>query len=133
MSIKVIPYILKMRKLHKCKAIGATREASFWYRLQTSFVFLILLSIPLVIAGRALAALTTGFFALATIATISMKLMTHGQRERDLNTSFSQTGYFQNSLFRLINQSRQLKEHSIISDGDYAVTHLRKSQSELGT
>ncbi len=122
-----------MLKLHKCKAIGATREASFWYRLLTSFVFLILLSIPLVTAGKALAALTTNFFALAMIATISMKLMTHGQRERDLNTSLSQTGYFQNLLFRPINQSRQLEEHSIISEGDYAVTQLRKSQSELGT
>ena len=133
MSIKIIPYILKMLKLHKCKAIGATREASFWYRLLTSFVFLILLSIPLVTAGKALAALTTNFFALAMIATISMKLMTHGQRERDLNTSLSQTGYFQNLLFRPINQSRQLEEQSIISEGDYAVTQLRKSQSELGT
>lgn len=122
-----------MRKPRKCKAIGATREVSFWYRLLTSFAFLILLSIPLVIAGQALATLTTNFFALAMIATISMKLTTHGQRERDLNTSLSQTGYFQNLLFRLINQSRQLEECSIISEGDYAVTQLRKSQSELGT
>lgn len=130
MSIKIIPYILKMRKLHKCKAIGATREASFWYRLLTSFVFLILLSIPLVIAGKALAALTTNFFALAMIATVSMKLTTHGQRQPDLNTSLSQTGYFQNSLFRLINQSKQPIENLIVLEQEYIAPQLRESLSQ---
>ena len=54
-------------------------------------------------------------------------------RVRELQRTLSQIDHSRTSLFRLINQSRQLTERSIISEEDYAATQLRKSQSELGS